>query len=325
MQITAANNLVSALFSKNIADLRARSQIVAQEAVTGQHGDLTKHLGGGIGNAMLAQKAVDDISTQRTQLDLRAGRLTITQISLSKVHDGVEGLDVRMISALGIGDITGRNLAARDASTALGDTFAALNVRHGDRYMFSGEATATAPFGDPADLLADLRQIAVDAPDAAAFEAAIDAYFLAEDGPWQTAIYRGTANAPDGESVTATDPAITELISGLAVLALSGSGEDLPLLRQSPALVESAAARISSGRTALTALRSEVGVHEDRIARSQEALDTEEVVLKSVLGSLTGRDQYEAASELKQIEASLEASYLLTTRLSNLSLLNFLR
>ncbi|MFN3312037.1 MAG: flagellin [Hyphomonas sp.] len=325
MQITPSNSLVSALFSKNIADLRARGQIVAQEAVTGQYADLTKQLGGGVGKAMLAQKAVDDISAHRAQLDLRAGRLAVTQISLGKIHEGVEGLDVRMISALGMGDVTGRNLAARDAGIALQDTFAALNVRHVDRYLFSGEATATPPFGDPAGLLADIRAIASSAPDAAAFEAAIDAYFHAEDGPWQTAIYRGTANAPDGESVTATDPAITELISGLAILALSGSDEDLPLLRQSPALVESAAARLSSGRTALTALRSEVGVHEDRIARSREALDTEEVVLKTVFGSLAGRDQYEAASELKQIEASLEASYLLTARLANLSLLNFLR
>lgn len=325
MQITPSTSLVSAMFSKNIADLRARSQLVAEEAVTGRHADLTKHLGGSIGKAMLAQKAVDDIAVQRSALDLRASRLNVTQISLSKIHDGVQGLDARMISALGIGDMTGRSLVARDAATALEAAFTALNVRHGERYLFSGEATATAPFGNPADLLADIRQLAADAPDAAAFEAAIDAYFNAEDGPWQTAIYRGTANAPDAESVTATDPAITELISGLAILALSGSNESLPHLSQSPALVESAAARITSGRSALTAVRSEVGVHEDRIARSLEALDTEETVLRTVFGNLAGRDQFEAASELKQIEASLEASYLLTTRLASLSLLNFLR
>ena len=40
---------------------------------------------------------------------------------------------------------------------------------------------------------------------------------------------------------------------------------------------------------------------------------------------MVGRDQYDAASELKQIEASLEAAYTLTARLSNLNLLNFLR
>ncbi|MFN7054810.1 flagellin [Hyphomonas sp.] len=325
MQVTPSKSLVSALFSKNIADLRARSETVAQEAVTGKHADLTKHLGGRIGNAMLAQKAVDDITAQREQLDLRAARLTIAQRSLGQIHGRVDGIDVRMLSALGLGDTAGRNVAARDAAAALEDAFTALNVRHGDRFLFSGEATATAPFGSPEALLSDIRQLAAGAPSAAAFEAAVDTYFNDPAGPWQTAIYRGTPNPADAESVTATDPALTELISGLAILALSGTDENIPVLRNSPAIVEAAAGRITSGRTALTALRAEIGIHEERIARSQVALDTEETVLKGLLETLTGRDQYEAASELKQIEAGLEASYLLTTRLSNLTLLNFLR
>lgn len=325
MQTTPANSLVSALFSKNIADLRARSQIVAQEAVTGKHADLMKHLSGGIGKAMLAQKAVDDITSQRGQLDLRAGRLTIVQSSLAQIHDRLEGIDMRMTTAIGFGDTAGRNLAARDAAAALQDTFAALNTRYGERYLFSGEATATAAFGSTDQLLQDLREIAATATSPAAFDAAMEGYFQDPDGPWQTSIYRGTANPPDSESVTATDPALTEIISGLAILALSGTDENLPVFNQFPALIESAAERIGAGRTALTALRAETGVHQDRIARQQEALDTEETVLKSILDSITGRDQYEAASELKQIEASLEASYLLTSRLASLNLLNFLR
>jgi flagellar hook-associated protein 3 FlgL len=40
---------------------------------------------------------------------------------------------------------------------------------------------------------------------------------------------------------------------------------------------------------------------------------------------MTTRDQYEAASELKQLETGLEAAYTLTARLSNLSLLNYMR
>lgn len=325
MQVTPSKSLVSALFSQNIADLRARSQTVAQEAVTGQHADLTKHLGGRIGKAMLAQKAVDDIAAQREQLELRSGRLSIVQRSLAQIQDRVDGIDVRMMTAVGFGDTAGRNAAARDAATALQDSFNALNVRYGDRYLFSGEATATAPFGNPQDLLADIRQIAGAAPDAAAFEAAIDAYFHDPAGPWQTSIYRGTANPADAEGVTATDPAVTELISGLAILALAGTDENIALFRDAPGIVESAAGRLTSGRAALTSLRADIGINEERISLRQIALDREETVLKGLFGNLAGRDQYEAASELKQIEAGLEASYLLTTRLANLTLLNFLR
>jgi len=38
-----------------------------------------------------------------------------------------------------------------------------------------------------------------------------------------------------------------------------------------------------------------------------------------------GRDQFEAAAELKQLEVALESSYIITSRLSDLSLSNYLR
>lgn len=38
-----------------------------------------------------------------------------------------------------------------------------------------------------------------------------------------------------------------------------------------------------------------------------------------------GRDQFEAAGELKALEAQLQASYTITARLSDLTLTNFIR
>ena len=52
--------------------------------------------------------------------------------------------------------------------------------------------------------------------------------------------------------------------------------------------------------------------------------DLEETLLNQAFTDLVGKDQFEAAAQLRELEANLEASYLLTSRLSNLSLLNFL-
>jgi len=43
-----------------------------------------------------------------------------------------------------------------------------------------------------------------------------------------------------------------------------------------------------------------------------------------LVNDLTARDQYEAATELQSLQTTLEASYLITARLSQLSLLNYL-
>lgn len=319
------SNLISLQFTQKVSELRERTKIVAQEAVTGRQVDVTKHLRGNVGQAMLGQKALDDINTQRGVLSLRASRLDMVQISLSHIHDRTEGLSARMLTAIGNGDTVGRNLVARDAGTALVDVFSALNVRYGDRFLFSGDATASAPMAPAAALLTDIRQIAATATSQADFEAQIDTYFNDPAGGWQTSIYAGTPTASDPDGVTGADPALTELISGLAVLAISGSGENIALFEQEPAIIQSGALRVGSGYVALVHLRSDLGVKQEQIGLSLRNLDTEETVLTAVYNELTGRDQYQAASELKLLEASLEASYMLTSRLSGLTLLNYLR
>lgn len=319
------SNLVSLQFTQKVAELRERTRIVAEEAVTGRQVDVTKHLRGSIGQAMLGQKALDDIHTQRGVLNLRASRLDMVQLSLSNIHDNTVGLDARMLTALGNGDTVGRDLVARDAASALTGVFSALNVRYGDRFLFSGDATASAPLASPAALLADIRQIAATATSQADFEAQLDTYFNDPAGGWQTSIYAGTPTSSDPDGVTGADPALTELISGLAVLAISGSDENLTLFEQEPGIIQSGALRVGTGHVAVVHLRSDLGVKQEQIGLGLRNLDTEETVLTAVFNDLTGRDQYHAASELKLLEASLEASYMLTSRLSSLTLLNYLR
>lgn len=324
MRVIPPNSLVSASFSQSISDLRARASVVSQESVTGQYADLTKHLGGRIGDAMVGRKQLDDISQLRGLLHIREGRLDLAQKSLTAIQQRISGLDVQMQSALGFGDQPGQNVVARDSKAALSDIFAALNMRHGDRFIFAGDATATQPFGTPDQMLDDIRNIALASTTAADFQTQLDDYFNSPTGTWQTSIYQGSSTS-DPDAVTAIDPALTEIVSGLVVMALSGSDDAIPLFLQNPAITDDGATRVATGSVALVNLRADTGVVQERVTKELEGLDTEETILNSVYNSMVGRDQYEAASELKQIEASLETAYTLTARLSNLSLLNFLR
>lgn len=323
--IPPASSLLTAQLSLATSNLRDRISLASEEAVTGRYADLTTQVDGRIGEAMLSQKALDAISLERDQLNLQETRLDILQSSLTAVSDAADGLAVRMHDALGFDDPATRSLVARDAETALERAFSALNVRHGERFLFSGQATATQPVGEVSDLLDDVRQIAATATDAADFTAQLDTYFNDPAGGWQQNIFAGSATPTDPDGVTAADPAITELISGLAVMAISGQDETLPLFNTAPDLFRDAAVKVSSGQAAIIDVQSERGVSQQAIARAQEALNSEETVLTEAFNEMTARDQYEAALELQELERNLEASYLLTARLSNLTLLNFLR
>ncbi len=316
---------LTSTLSKTITDLRERVATTSQEAVTGRYSDLTKHLSGRIGNAMLSQQAIDSIQQDRERLTLREARLDIAQDSLSVIQESADGLSVTMLSAAGTGDAIVQENTARDARAALEQAFTAMNVRHGDRFLFAGDATSTVPMGNVDDLLADIGTLAAGAATPADFEAALETYFNDPAGGWQANIYNGLPTSSDPDGVTGTDPALTQLISGLAVMALGNPEEGVPAVSGNPEFLELAAHRTATGVTEVTKLRASRGLTQSQISRELETLGAEETVLTNAFNVLASRDQYEAASELKELETSLEASYVLTSRLANLNLLNFLR
>ncbi|KDA01817.1 flagellin [Hyphomonas oceanitis] len=311
--------------SPEIKAIRDRLETTSKETVTGRYEDMTRHLSGRISQAMLGQKAIDDIEQQGVRLQIREGRLELTQRSLEVVQSSISGLPARMQAALASDDVASKTATARDSRSALSETFSALNVRYGERYLFAGDAATTPPFASVDDLLSDIRQIATTATDDADFAAQLDTYFNSPTGGWRANIYAGTETASDPESVPGTNDSLLKIISGLAVMALSGPDEALPILNGASSAVAVAAQSLTDGQTSLINVRAVVGLSQARVQTEKESLGVEKTVLTAAFNELTARDQYEAASELKELESSLEAAYTLTSRLANLTLLNFLR
>jgi flagellar hook-associated protein 3 FlgL len=57
---------------------------------------------------------------------------------------------------------------------------------------------------------------------------------------------------------------------------------------------------------------------------AQARLDAEYTALGETYNERTARDPYEAATLLQQLESQLQASYLLTARISRLTLANYI-
>ena len=64
-KMSISYSLINAKLSKNVAQLREQINDVSSEAVTGKRADLSKFLSGRIGEAMLSQKALEDIQVDR--------------------------------------------------------------------------------------------------------------------------------------------------------------------------------------------------------------------------------------------------------------------
>lgn len=323
--IPPINATLSGALSGPINDLRSRIETVSAEAITGRYSDLVGQLDGRIDQALLSQKAVDDISAERDQLNLRAARLDVTQASLTRVHETVGDLGVRLQTAISFNDQSAIEFAAVEATAALDEIFSALNTRYGQRFLFSGDATDTVPFGDADQLIEDVRTIANAATDVADFEAQLDTYFNDPAGGFQQSIYSGTADVSDPDAVTGIDPGLRPLISSLAVIAATPPSQAPTFTTPTGTLLGDTANDLNDSRARLTTLRADRGIQQQQIEQRLISLDTEETVATVAFNNLTVRDQFEAAAELRDLQTNIEAAFLLTNRLASLSLVNFLR
>lgn len=319
------NGFLNSSVTNNIADLRAQIADRSEEATTGFQADLVTHLNGRIDQALLGEKAIRENADDRSRLDLRGARLSITNNALTSIHELTSGIQFDMQSAIGSEDDQQARLVAGEAKAALGDALNRLNARHGERFLFSGNATATPPYLDADVLLDDLRTIAAGALDEADFATQVQTYFEDPAGGFQTTFYQGDQSASDPDSVLANQEAFANLFQGLALTALSGTGEGVPFAQAGTPALDAALAKLEQGRTGIVDVQAGIGIRQASIEAEDLLLEREETLLTLAFTEIAGKDQYEAATQLRELEANLEASYLLTSRLSDLSLLNYLR
>lgn len=318
--------------SQNISDLKIRSEQARTETVTGRIADLPAALGGDVGAAQQIEKSIADNEAFQTSITRALGRAATSQLVLKNISENLPHLSAELIGAVERNDENTITLSAEKANAALDATFAALNQRFEGNSVFSGDAVDMPALGDSETLLADVRAIFTAATTPAQLAADLDFYFDDPAGGYATNIYQGGAgNAPrteisDGDiiafSARADEQPIRDVIRGLATIAV---GSEQAASTERDDVLLSAADRLFSANDGVINMRARIGVAEERMARASERLEFEHLALNEAYNNKTARDPFEAAALLQQLESQLQASFVLTSRMSQLSLVNFIR
>ncbi|MGJ8562360.1 MAG: hypothetical protein ACSHXY_02300 [Alphaproteobacteria bacterium] len=315
--------------------LKARLDTVSQEAVTGIQADLTKASGGRVGDLHLLQKALDDISLETKINSLASSRVNLITQGITGARSAFSGVDTNAIIALSTGGASALQTVSEEAAVSLKNAMDSLSIQHGTRNLFSGDATNIAPFAGSDELIDDVKQILSTAPTSADAEAALDFYFNDPSGGFNTNIYQGGSgdassirlgnNSSIPMNIRGDNDAIKEALRGLSVMAASTqAGMDLESDKFSE-IFSSGITATSNGSSQLISLEASIGIYAQSIETLNERNQAEEQTITSAYQAIASRDQFEAASELKQLEVALESSYIITSRLADLSLVNYLR
>jgi flagellar hook-associated protein 3 FlgL len=338
MQVSGYSDLLAFTRRNRVtSQLREQLQTVSQEAVTGLKADITKATDGRTGEAHLLQKAINDLDLSRQMNSLSQTRLSLTQNSVEGVRNAVNDIGTRASVALNSNAQIGIDIIIDEAGSNLESVMSAINARQGARHLLSGAATDRPPFGDGAaqQVISDITNILSNAPSVQDAEADLDTYFNDAAGGFATNIYQGSTNNTSGSPIgngssvqlglRGDNEGFRDMIRGLGVLASSKAISENTEPNAFKTIFASGASFAAQGNDAMIKIEGQIGIVAETLAKGEERLKNEAVALGEAFNSVFGRDQFEAAAELKSLQVQLEASYAITARLSDLTLTNYLR
>lgn len=257
-----------------------------------------------------------------------------SQAALEAFQSTLDEMGPDLLSATGTGSLQQMDLMAASAPDRLETMVATLNQTVAGRSLFSGAASATDALIPAAQIMAALTPLAAGATDAADLVATLESWFMATGGGFETMAYQGNASPPpafavaDGETVgnpaTALDPGLRRGMMGMALAGLVASDAVSFSAADKQTLLKQAALDMTAASGDVTDLRASVGHAEARIEAAQTRATTTTSMLQLERNRLTAADPYTTATELQEAETRLQSLYLLTTRLSRLSLTEYL-
>ena len=314
-----------------ITELKSQSEQARVELATGRAADIGLSLGPRAGEGQLILKAINDVSSFRFSTQRGANRTSVIQLTLSRISQLTTPLGGDLLNALSFNDQNSIALAGQQARNDLETTVNSLNQRFEGQSLFAGDATDQPALSDPQELIDDVAALFVGAADAAQFQSDIEFYFNDPTGDFATQIYRGgSGSAPavavdENQTINANAKAdeqeIRDVLRQLAIISVAGNA---PASAKRDEVLSEAGADIIGAGAELTRIQGRIGIFEEQFQAALDRLDNEESVLTLRYNDLTARDQFEVASTLQQLETQLAASFTISSRISRLSLVNFL-
>jgi flagellar hook-associated protein 3 FlgL len=317
------------------AELRSRIGQLGTELATGKVADVSKNLAGGLdqlGVVNRSLKILDSFKIAGSELTARGNAL---QLALAEVQAAVQANGAKTIAAANTLTRSSIDVAAQSALEGLEKTIGSLNSQTGGRSLFAGQAFRTSALIAAPDMLDELQSLAISATTSADIDTIIDDYFIASGGGFETSAYLGSSNLPTKVRISETESAgfpvsaenqnVRAVLASLAKAALIGRGVLGGNLDAQANLLTSAGEDMISATAEIVTLRAEIGGTQERIGLLEISNAARKTSLEITLGGMTLADGYETATKLQAAESSLEALYIATTKISQLSLTRYLR
>lgn len=315
--------------------IRSALDTSSKELATGRKENLYEASGGNIGQLFSVERTLNLLSSETTSITLAESKLSVTQFSLEQVQNSLSGFGAELLGAVNGGNYRIMNTVAASAKGKLETSMQSLNARSGQQAVFSGAATDRPALASAKTLMDDISIIVSGSANAAAALAAIDNYFFSPAGGFDTNIYQGSvensgplvgeSGAKIEYSIRADSDEIRHSLRALSIAAVVSENSTFSGTVDQTILLREAAESTISATDGVIGVRAQVGISEEAVANIKVQNTSKTTIFELERSALTAADPFDTASIFEALRVQLESVYTITARLSNLSLVNYLR
>ncbi|MBB4522369.1 UNVERIFIED_ORG: flagellar hook-associated protein 3 FlgL [Rhizobium sophorae] len=317
------------------------------EATTGVYADIGVSLGGNAARSVDFSREVDRIASIKSSNSLVTARMESSQLGLSKMKDVGDGLVSKLTALQGSHDPGSITVAIQSATSALSTMMDTANTMVNGEYLFSGINTDVQPLTDKttatsAAIVTQLNTYATGLGKAvsdltgAEMETFITttvepmfnqaAWTNSTTGWSQASSQNMTSRISNSEVIESSTNANSEgmryfALASVMTSALLGQGLSSDAMSTVSKQAISYTTKATSG---LVTQASQLGLSQERVKKSNDALDAQSNIIKNKLVDLQGVDPYEASTLVKTLETQLETAYTIVSKIQQLSLVNYL-
>lgn len=334
MKITSLGDLAQSysMQSRN-SSIKNDIQRLTLELSSGRVADVRAAVGGN-------SAYLNDLERSLTKLDgfdlatNEAGQFaTSVQTALSRMGDLNASFRDTLLTSSSAALGENSDSLLKQAKVTLDDMISTLNTSTGGRSLFAGTAIDTAPIAPASDLLAALGAAVAGAGSVDDIIAAADAWFNDPAG-FGAVGYLGAATSLEpfalgqDESarfdLRADDPVLKDMLKNFAIMALADDPALALTKAQQNELFQKSIPSVLAVETPIIDLQVTVGFAQSRIEALTVRNSAERTAMEMARNDLLGINPYETATELEQVQFQLQSLYAITSRMSQLSLVNYL-
>ncbi|WP_137702590.1 flagellin [Marimonas lutisalis] len=308
---------------------------LSQELASGAASDMSKHLRGNYSYLGALEHGLSVLDGYQAAAREAKTITSVMQSSLGRISKSMSTLAPELLSVGKNGLPQAMRATGGKARGELDAMVSALNTTVAGRTLFAGALTDGRAIADAATMLGDLRTALAGETTLAGILSAVEGSFDTPRGGFESAGYKGSTRRMSafllgpGEAVDlnlrADAPQIRTTLRFTALAALAtdpGLGYPPDLQAQ---ILETAGEGLLSAQSEVTEIRANLGYAEQRIEEIETRIAAETTSSKYAIGELLGVDTYETATRLEEVQFQLEGLYTVTVRLSQLSLVEFMR